>query len=108
MDFVDKMKDFLNKGVEASKSALNKVGDAVQDFGDKSVIKIEIKKLESRLEKQYQEIGKFVFKNTDKKNNFVFPEEKEPFVNMVNEIRTLTKEIEEKTKEYNSVSVEKK
>ena len=55
MAFVDKMKDFFDKSVEASKSAFEKAGDAVQDFGDKSVAKIEIKKLEAKLEKQMAE-----------------------------------------------------
>ena len=38
MAFVDKVKDFMDKGVEVSKTALTKAGEAVQDFSEKSVI----------------------------------------------------------------------
>ena len=61
MAFMDKVKDFMDKGVEVSKSALSKAGEAVQDFGDKSVTKIEIKKLENKLEKLICELGSYVF-----------------------------------------------
>ena len=41
MAFIDKMKDYFSKGVEVSKDAFSKAGDAVQDLGDKSVLMIE-------------------------------------------------------------------
>ena len=41
MDFFDKMKDFMDKGIEVSKEAILKAGSKVQDIGDKSVTKIE-------------------------------------------------------------------
>ena len=55
MAFIDKVKDFMDKGVEVSKTAITKAGDAVQDFSEKSVIRIDIKKLESKLEKLINE-----------------------------------------------------
>lgn len=61
MAFVDKVKDFMDKGVEVSKTALTKAGEAVQDFSEKSVIRIDIKKLESKLEKLINELGSYVF-----------------------------------------------
>lgn len=57
MAFMEKMKDVFDKGVKVSKEALSKAGDAVQDFGDKSVIRIEIKQLESKLDKEYESLG---------------------------------------------------
>lgn len=65
MAFMDKVKNFMDKGVEVSKSALSKAGEAVQDFGDKSVTKIEIKKLENKLEKLICELGSYVFDKFD-------------------------------------------
>ncbi|MCR5699680.1 MAG: hypothetical protein K6G52_08580 [Treponemataceae bacterium] len=61
MAFFEKMKEFMDKSVSASKSAFDKAGDAVQNFGDKSVTKIELKKLETQLEKKYAQIGKFAY-----------------------------------------------
>ena len=47
-----KIKDLFSKGASASKQALEKAGDKVQDFTDKSVIKIEKKKLENQVAEQ--------------------------------------------------------
>ena len=44
-DFGNKVKDLFSRGTQASKEALSKAGDKVQDFTDKSVTKIEIHKL---------------------------------------------------------------
>jgi len=61
MAFIDKMKDYFSKGVEVSKDALSKAGDAVQDLGDKSVLMIEIKQFESKLNKEYVSLGQQVY-----------------------------------------------
>lgn len=61
MAFLDKMKEYFDKGLEVSKDAISKAGDAVQDFGDKSVVRIEIKQLESKLNKEYASLGTQVF-----------------------------------------------
>ena len=62
MAFLDKMKEYLDKGVEVSKEALSKAGDAVQDFSDKSVTKIESHQLVSRQNKEYRSLGHAVLK----------------------------------------------
>lgn len=61
MAFLDKMKDYFSKGVEVSKDALSKAGDAVQDLGDKSVLLIEIKQYESKLNKELLSLGQQVY-----------------------------------------------
>ena len=52
-----KLKDLFSKGTKASKEALEKAGDKVQDFTDKSVTKIEIHKLETKRDCKYEEMG---------------------------------------------------
>ncbi|AEE17159.1 hypothetical protein [Treponema brennaborense] len=61
MAFLNKMKDYLDKGVEVSKDAFSKAGEAVQDFGDKSVLRIEIKQLEGKLNREYESLGEHVY-----------------------------------------------
>lgn len=60
MAFLDKMKEYLDKGVEVSKDALSKAGDAVQDFSDKSVTKIEARQLVSRRNREVRALGQAV------------------------------------------------
>lgn len=64
--YVDKgleaSKNALKKGAEASKSALDKAGKAAVKFGDESVLRIEIKQLESQIKKDTAELGAVVSK----------------------------------------------
>ena len=44
----EKAKDVMDKVVVSSKDAFSKAGNAIQKFGDKSVLKIEIMQLKSK------------------------------------------------------------
>lgn len=52
-----KLRSFVTKGAEVSKEMFEKAGDKVQDFSDKSLIKLEKKQLESKQEKKFSELG---------------------------------------------------
>ena len=56
-EFGNKVKSLFSKGVESSREVLEKAGDKVQDFTDKSVTKIEIHKLETKRDCKYEEMG---------------------------------------------------
>ena len=56
-DLGSKIKDLFTRGTQASKEVLEKAGDKVQDFTDKSVTKIEIHKLENKRDCKYEEMG---------------------------------------------------
>ena len=56
-DVKTKVKDLFTRGTQASKEALEKAGDKVQDFTDKSVTKIEIHKFETKRDCKYEEMG---------------------------------------------------
>ena len=53
-----KLKKFISKSSDVTKSAFSKASNAVQKFSDKSVLKIEIKQMESKKEKLFTKIGK--------------------------------------------------
>ena len=53
----NKVKDLFSRGTQASKQALEKAGDKVQDFTDKSVTRIEIHRLETKRDCKYEEMG---------------------------------------------------
>lgn len=61
-EYVDKglevSKTAFDKGVDASKKAFDKASNAVQDFGDKSILKIEKKQFESKRDNEYAKLGK--------------------------------------------------
>ncbi|MCM1321394.1 MAG: hypothetical protein NC041_05875 [Bacteroides sp.] len=55
------MKNYLDKSVEISKEALAKANASIEDFGGKSVARIEIKQLESKMQKQLAVLGLAVY-----------------------------------------------
>lgn len=52
-----KVKDAISKGAKASKEAFEKAGNKIQDFTDKSFLKIEIHQLETKRDCKYEELG---------------------------------------------------
>ncbi len=59
--FFDKMKKYVDKGVEVSKDAFSKAGEKAQDLGEKGVLKIEIKQLESKAAHECMSLGTKVY-----------------------------------------------
>lgn len=56
-EITSKVKEMLTKGAKASKDAFEKAGDKVQDFTDKSVVKLEKHQLETKRDCKYEELG---------------------------------------------------
>ena len=57
-----KVKEIGKKVAEVSKSAFDKASDKVQDFTDKSILKIDIKKLQVKQNELYKNLGEKVSK----------------------------------------------
>ena len=61
-DLESKFKEIGKKVAEVSKSAFDKASDKVQDFTDKSILKIDIKKLQVKQNQLYKNLGEKVSK----------------------------------------------
>jgi hypothetical protein len=57
VDFWDRMKNALEKGLEGSKEILTKVRDRTQDLGERGVLRLEILQLENQAEKLVGQLG---------------------------------------------------
>ena len=92
-EFKTKFKDALDKFVQSSKKAFGKAGNAVQDFSDKSVTRIEKKQFESKRDAQYTKLGKIVadalIENPSAKIDF----SGEEILSMIEDIKTFSAEI---------------
>lgn len=91
-----KLKNFISKSSDVTKSAFSKASNAVQKFSDKSVLKIEIKQMESKKEKLFTKIGKHLssvlaHENVDLMNLQNSNDEK--ISTLVEEIKTFQAEI---------------
>ena len=102
-----KVKGWFSKGAKASKKAFEAVGEKVQDFTDKSVVKLEKKQLLGKLDSEYSELGKIVYqilnRDTGKEIfNNIENDDKNQIESISNEISNLLLHIEEKEKEIRS------
>ncbi|WP_318677095.1 hypothetical protein [Treponema sp.] len=112
--FLDKAKNLFDRGFSASKKAIGVAGEAVQDFSDKSVTTIEIKQLESKIKKQYSNLGEYVNSVFSKKAKSLTADD-ETVVKIMKEVARLEKEIskrkaalEESKKEKTSAKAQTK
>lgn len=61
LTFKEKFLSILGKGVTASKKGFKTAGNAISDFGDKSVLRIENSQIRSRIEKKYCQLGEYIY-----------------------------------------------
>ena len=96
-----KMKEMFSKVSKVSKETFEKAGNKVQDFTDKSVVKIEIKKIESKRNCKYEELGLKISQMMLQGAKIQF--ENQDDINTLNgiqkEIKNLSAQIKEKEKE---------
>ena len=57
MDFWDRMKDAMEKGLDGSRDLLGKAKDRAQDLGERGVLRLEIMQLENQAEKLIGKLG---------------------------------------------------
>lgn len=90
--FFDKVKKTFDRGINASKKALGVAGDAVQDFSDKSVLRIEKMQLETKQKKQFEMLGEYAYRILSSKNSSLKASD-DKVSNIMKEIKRLASEI---------------
>lgn len=98
----EELKSYVDKGLSASKDALDKAGKAVSKFGDESILKIEIQQLKSQIKKETSALGEYVLNafETESKESVAASEEK--VIEILNKIKGARKEIEEREEKLKS------
>ena len=61
MDFLTRMKQTISNGMEESRGFLEKARDKVHDFGESSVVRLEIRQLESQARQEMAKLGTRVY-----------------------------------------------
>ncbi|MBQ0040377.1 MAG: hypothetical protein KBS64_08125 [Treponema sp.] len=93
------LKDFFDSSLEASKKGLKKAGIAISEFGDTSVIKIDITKYKVKLEKKYEELGKLCAKLLIDEKKASFAKKDEDVAALLESIKQLKDKVAAKEKE---------
>lgn len=99
--FKRELKDFFNTSFKFSKKGLKKAGEAISDFGDTSVIKIDIAKYNLKLEKNYLELGKLCAESFTKGKKASISKKDEDVVKILESIEKLRKSIEDAENKLN-------
>ena len=116
--FKQKFLSLISRTVKVSRKGLKSAGQAISDFGDKSVLKIENTQIRSRIEKKYIELGTYVYvaltskksvdvslKNSDIKN---LVSEIDKYFSQVSENEVSIKAVDQKREKNASSSTAKK
>lgn len=92
-EFKEKVRDGVGKVVESSKKAIGRAGEAVQDFSDKSVIRIEKHQFESKREAVYVRLGTIVAEKLLSDNSATVSAGEEEIAALLQEIAAFNAEI---------------
>lgn len=89
-------KEYVSKGVAASKDALNRAGKAVSKFGDESILKIEIQQFKSQIKKDKAALGEIACKAFIEDGADSLPADGEEVARLTDSIRKAQDEIAER------------
>jgi hypothetical protein len=89
-------KNAIDKSLEVSKKALDKAGAVVQDFSDKSVVRIEIHQFESKRDEQLRILGKKTADKIIKDGQESVSAGDADILPVIAEIKRINKEIEKR------------
>jgi len=61
MTFSEKMKEYMDQGLQVSKDFMSKAGAKAQDLGEKGVLKLEVMQLQNQAQKLITRLGTEVY-----------------------------------------------
>ena len=96
------LKGYFDKGVAASKEALDKAGKAVSKFGDESILKIEIQQFKAQIKKDKAALGNRAYKAFLEDNAESLSASDETVVKLVENIKKAQEEIQTREEKLNA------
>ena len=99
MTFSDRMKKLLDQGVSASKDLAVKAGAKAQDLGERGIIMIEIKQLESQAQKLIGRLGAEAYQTFIERDEETLSRADAPINKILSDIAKARASIEQKEAE---------
>lgn len=100
-----KIRSYIDRGVEASRKGIKTAGSAISEFGDKSVLRIELTQLKSNLTKAYAELGEASYKQLTAKKTTTRSTKDDTVQPMVKKIDGLLKDIKKHDKAIKDIEL---
>ena len=99
MSFIERMKELLDQGVAVSKDFAVKAGAKAQDLGERGVLMVEIKQLESQAQKLIGRLGTEAYQSFTERGEETLSRESPPFKTLLSDIAVIRESIERKETE---------
>src|SRR5215469_2164741 len=99
MAFVDRMKELLDQGVTVSKDLAAKAGAKAQDLGERGVLMLEIRQLESQAQKLIGRLGTEAYQTFTDRGETALSSESATVKSILSEIAAARESIERKEAE---------
>ena len=99
MTFVERMKELLDQGVSVSKELAVKAGAKAQDLGERGVLMVEIRQLESQAQKLTGRLGAEAYKAFGEEGKKTLSAGSEPVKAILSKIAVIRESIEAKEAE---------
>ena len=96
MEFWDRVKSTLDKGLEGSRELLGKARDGVQDLGERGVLRVEIMQLENQAEKLVGKLGALTYETLIEQKKESLGKDTEGVTELIDEINDVHARIKEK------------
>lgn len=106
MEFLERMKQALDKGVEVSKDFFGKAGDTAKDLSSKGVLRLEIRELEGRAKKEFARLGHLVFEQFAVQEKASITAKNSEVNAIVEEIQHIRDEIQKREEKLNAEASE--
>jgi hypothetical protein len=102
MAFIERMKELLDQGVAVSKDIAVKAGAKAQDYGERGVMMLEIKQLESQAQKLIGRLGTEAYQAFTERGEANLSSESDTVKSILSEIAAARQSIEKKEAELKS------
>jgi len=99
MTFSERMKELLDQGVTASKGFAVKAGAKAQDLGERGVLMLEIRQLESQAQKLIGRLGAEAYQTFTERGEETLSADNAAVKSILSEIATVRESIEKKEAE---------
>jgi len=102
MAFIDRMKELLDQGVAVSKDFAVKAGAKAQDLGERGVMMLEIRQLESQAQKLIGRLGTEAYQAFTERGESTLSAESDAVKPILSDIAAARKSIEQREAELKS------
>jgi len=101
MSFSERMREMVDQGVAASKELAARAGAKAQDLGERGVLMLEVKQLESQAEKLIGRLGAEVYQAFTERGEETLSRESAAIKALLSDIAALRDSMERKESELN-------